>query len=185
LSIARFQSAEVSFQPVGIVWDMGIREVVEHVRQGIMQEASGPLDIGEDPASCGTAGDGGSKALLPFLPTGDKTVTLLNRGYMGNLLKKPTQVLDCCPVGIAPTPGQSLSLNMHEATLNGNPRPDSLKKRLYLLETVDCDAGGQKRSFRHQSCIRGSPSLSPYRPSTRRRHTGSAMPTTAVFRPRR
>lgn len=144
LAIFGFEAAEVAFQPVGIAGYPGILQVVEHVGQGMEQEAPGPFDIGEDPSSTGPAGNGLAEALLPFPPVVDELIPLLTGANIFYLPKESPEALDRRLLGIPPAPGESLALDMHQAALDEDIRPDRPQNGFHLRQAVDRDALGHQ-----------------------------------------
>ncbi len=114
---------------------------MEHIRQGSDQHASGTLDVAEDVSSFWPGTQLG--AILTF-PIGDKLqepVTVPWCTYGGHAAEYLPQPAGIRRLGRGSTPGQSLSLNVDQTSLNDRSRPELMDKLHDIRVTIDREAG--------------------------------------------
>ncbi len=110
---------------------------MEHIRQGSYQHASSALDVAEYVASFRPGTQLG--AIFAF-PIGDKpqepvaVPRCTYGGYVAEYLPQPAGIRS---LGRGATPGQSLSLNVDQTSLNDRSRPELMDKLHDVRVTID------------------------------------------------
>ncbi len=97
---------------------------MKHIRQSSQEHTSGSFDIAEDVTSLRSAMYLGAVLMFPFSDSGEELVPVCLGTNPGNTEKDLSELSCICGLGGAAAPGQPLPLDMYQASLDCDIRPE-------------------------------------------------------------
>ena len=113
---------------------------MEHIRQRSQEHASSPLDVAEDGTGLRPVTQLSAVAVFPSCEKAEKLVPVSWCVNMCDLEKYLPELSGIGGLGIAAAPGKSLPLNMNQASLHRNIRPELVKNPDHRGIAIDGEA---------------------------------------------
>lgn len=109
---------------------------MKHIRQSSQKHTSGSLYIAEDIPGFAPAADLGAVLSLPISDCIEKPVPVCRGTNAGNLEKDFSQLSGIKRLGESPAPRQPLPLNMDQASLHRDIRPELAENPYHIRVTI-------------------------------------------------
>ena len=149
LSVSHLETAEVSFEPVGVTDEVGVVvDEVEHMGQRMDNQAAGAFEIAEHTAALGSEIDLPAVLYLPRDESIDPQIAVDACVDGAQLQKQVAQALGIWSFGTAAAPGETLALNVNQAALQDDGRPLGVQVTQQLGIPVGGNAGGGQSTTR-------------------------------------
>lgn len=125
LAVMVFEPRKIPFETVCSRRDSGVLEVMKHMWQCFEQHAAGAYEVADYPATFRDLRQLEAIVVLPGANGREEGISLNQSVDRCNSEEYFPQTLGVRTGWIPPTPHQALALDMHQAALNGNRRPQS------------------------------------------------------------
>ena len=122
-TISLFESCKISFQSVGGSFDRRIRKVVKHVWQSSQQHAPCTFQITKNITMFWDNSNAKPITLFPSFKPIQEEISLGCRMNVRDFQEKLPKVLSIGAFRIAPTPPETLSLDMYKTALEDDTGP--------------------------------------------------------------
>jgi len=122
-TVVGFDAAKVAFESVGVRHNVRIVEIVEHVGQGVCDQAACALQITEHITAFGCQFHPPSVLLFPCDHLFDPRVAVCRSADVRDRQEKTPEMLRIGARRPPPTPHKSLALDVHQAPLHDGLGP--------------------------------------------------------------